>query len=113
MKVDVLHIEDCSNWQEAGHRLQKALQATGHGDAIITYRLIASPDQAAVVDFAGSPTITIDGADLFPSSGRTNDLACRIYVTPGGLAGVPTIEQLTEAIAGRHARMRSKPPRPH
>ena len=51
--------------------------------------------------FAGSPTIVVDGQDLFPSEGQTNDLACRIYFTPQGLAGLPTLAQLTEALA-RH-----------
>ena len=99
MKVDILHIDDCPNWKEAGQRLQIALAATGHRDTTINYRLLTTPDQAAVVEFAGSPTITVDGIDLFPSGGRTSDLACRIYATPSGLAGLPTVEQITEALA--------------
>ena len=99
MNIEVLHIEECPSWVEAGNRLREALNATGFGETAIGYRLISTSEDAAQVPFAGSPTITIDGQDLFPSGGRTADLACRVYVTPNGLAGLPTTEQLVGAIA--------------
>jgi hypothetical protein len=98
MEIEVLHIEECPSWVEAGKRLETALATTGHATTIITYRLIQTPEDASQVPFAGSPTITLDGRDLFPSDGRTTDLACRIYSTPAGLAALPTTEQLQEAI---------------
>lgn len=101
MKAVILHIDECANWAEAGRSLRAALDATGHGAVAITYTLLDSPDEAEQVPFAGSPTILIDGADLFPSGGRTRDLACRVYLTPDGLAGRPTREQLERALAAR------------
>ena len=101
MKAEILHIDDCPSWEEAGRRLRVALDSTGHQGTVITYTLVASPAAAAQVPFAGSPTILIDGTDLFPSAGRTNDLACRVYMTPEGLAGWPTQAQLREALASR------------
>lgn len=97
MDVEILHIDDCPNWREAGGRVEEALLKTGHGDEV-SYRLLETPEQAAATAFAGSPTITIDGADLFPSEGRTSDLACRIYFTPTGIAGLPEYEQIVEGI---------------
>ena len=79
-------------------RLEEALAVTGHSDTDVTYRLLRTPEEAAEVPFAGSPTITLDGEDLFATDGRTTDLACRIYFTPAGIAGLPTTEQLVEAI---------------
>lgn len=99
MNIEVLHIEDCPSWGETGNRLREALDATGFGETTIAYRLLRTSEDAARVPFAGSPTITIDGQDMFPSGGRTADLACRVYMTPTGLAGLPTTEQLIEAIA--------------
>jgi len=99
MNIEVLHIDDCPNWIEAGSRIRQALDATGHADTEIRYRLLQTPDDAALVPFAGSPTIILDGEDLFPGGGQTTDLACRVYFTPAGLAGLPTTEQLAEAIA--------------
>ncbi|MCJ1697949.1 thioredoxin family protein [Rathayibacter caricis] len=101
MMIEVLHIDDCPNWKDVGPRLEEALATTGHSDVPVTYRLLATSEDAADVAFAGSPTITFDGEDLFPSAWRATDLACRIYFTPDGLAGLPTTEQLVEAIASR------------
>jgi hypothetical protein len=98
MKLEVLHIADCPNWEEAGRRLQTALATAGVQDAAISYRLLSSPADAAATAFAGSPTITVDGEDLFPSDGRTSDLACRVYFSPMGFAGLPTLDQITDAL---------------
>lgn len=98
MHVEILHIDDCPNWTEAGRRTRAALDAIGRSDVEVRYRLLADPDEAAASAFAGSPTITLDGADLFPTEGGTADLACRIYFTPAGVAGLPTEEQLVEAL---------------
>lgn len=101
MKIEVLHIDECPNWIEAGSRLQDALRITGNEGAEITFRQLRTSEEAARVPFAGSPTITCDGVDLFPAEGRTTDLACRIYFMPNGLAGLPSTAQLVEAI-GAH-----------
>ncbi|HAM26189.1 MAG TPA: thioredoxin family protein [Microbacteriaceae bacterium] len=98
MKVEILHIDDCPNWQEAGSRMNAALALTQHTDVAVTFKLLSTPEDAATVPFAGSPTITVDGSDLFPAAGRITDLACRIYRTPTGFAGLPTIEQLVDAL---------------
>jgi hypothetical protein len=101
MVVEVLHIDDCPNWEEGGARLRVALAATGHPDVAISFRLLRVPADADGTAFAGSPTFTIDGIDLFPSAGTTSDLACRIYQTTSGLAGLPTTEQFIGRIAER------------
>ena len=101
MKVEILHINECPNWEEAGARLRFTLDESGRTDVQIDYRLLSTSEDAARVPFAGSPTILIDGEDLFPSAGRTSDLACRVYITPAGLAGLPTVDQMTEALGWR------------
>jgi hypothetical protein len=98
MDLEILHIVDCPNWRRAGIRLREALNATGHAELSIGYRLLRSSEDAVGTAFAGSPTITLDGVDLIPSEGATSDLACRLYVTPSGLAGLPTTDQLAEGI---------------
>ncbi len=98
MTLEVLHIEDCPNWQEAGVRASNALLALGRPEVGVEYRLVSTPDDAELTGFAGSPTLTLDGKDIFPSDGRTADLACRIYFNSHGLAGLPTEEQIAEAL---------------
>jgi hypothetical protein len=98
MNVEVLHTDACPNRGETGRRLAQALRRTGHAEVEVSYRLIGDSETATRTHFAGSPTVVVDGADLFPSDGATSDLACRIYATPEGLAGQPTQEQLVDAI---------------
>jgi len=98
MRIEILHINECPNWVEAGTRVKAALTRLERGDVEVGYRLLSDSAEAAAVPFAGSPTILVDGVDLFPTEGRTDDLACRIYRTETGFAGVPTVAQLVEAI---------------
>ncbi|MET3769142.1 hypothetical protein ABIB15_001830 [Marisediminicola sp. UYEF4] len=100
MKVEILHIDECPNWEEAGRRVRIALDEAGVSGARIDFRLLASPEDAAQVPFSGSPTILIDGVDAFPGGGRTTDLACRVYYTENGLAGLPSIDRLRLAVTG-------------
>lgn len=101
MKIEVVHIEDCPNWEEAGRRVRAALDSIGARDVVVDYRLIASSEDAATVWFAGSPTILIDGADAFPTADRTTDLACRVYYTDDGISRLPTVDQLVLALQQR------------
>jgi hypothetical protein len=99
MRIEILHIDDCPSWREAGIRLTRALAAVGLDDVEVAHRVLKSSEDAEAVSFAGSPTILLDGEDLFPSNQRTFDLACRVYATSNGLAGMPTTEQLIDALA--------------
>lgn len=101
MKIEILHIEGCPSWVGAARLLREALDETGFSDTTISFTLLRSAEDAARVPFAGSPTIIVDGEDLFPGSGRTVDLACRVYPTATGMAGSPTTAQLIEAINAR------------
>ncbi len=98
MDLEILHIEDCPNWEQAGERLREALAPTALSHVPIRFRVLRSTAEAVGTGFAGSPTIMVNGSDLFPPGGSTNDLACRVYVTPSGFAGVPTVDQLIERI---------------
>lgn len=101
MEIELLHISDCPHSDEAARRLDAALTALGHGGTAIHMWLIESAEDAIGTAFAGSPTITVDGTDIFPDGAAANDLTCRLYRTPRGLAGVPTIDQIKEALRSR------------
>jgi hypothetical protein len=98
MRVELLHIDKCPHSAGARGRVEAALAGLGHGDVEVHMRLLQSAADTLGTGFAGSPTITIDGADIFPGGAPTNGLACRIYQTPTGHAGLPTVDQLTEAL---------------
>ncbi len=98
MRYELQHTDDCPNWEVASVRLREALVATGHDEAPAVIRTIRDADEAERMGFAGSPTIYADGIALFPSGEDGGALACRVYTTPSGLAGSPTVEQLIDAI---------------
>lgn len=101
MRVELLHIDECPSSAEARERVEAALAGLGHGNVAVHMRLLQSPTDILGTGFAGSPTITVDGADIFPSGAPADELACRIYSTPGGYAGMPTVHQLMEALKNR------------
>jgi hypothetical protein len=98
MRLELLHIDECPNSAKAQERLEAALAALGRSDIPVHMRLLSSASDIADTGFAGSPTITVNGADIFPNSAPASDLACRVYATPSGLAGLPTLNQLAEAL---------------
>lgn len=98
MRIELLYIEDCPNTAKALDHVEAALAALGHDEVSVHIRHIRSSADTAATGFAGSPTITVDGADIFPDGAPSSDLACRIYLTPSGYAGVPTVDQIIEAL---------------
>ncbi len=101
MRIELLHIDDCPNTARALEQVEAALAALGRDDVPVHVRLIETAADTAGTGFAGSPTITADGADIFPDGAPSSDLACRIYPTPGGHAGAPTSDQVIEALKNR------------
>lgn len=97
MKVQLLYFDDCPSWQVADRRLREALDAVG-ADVEVERVLVETPEEAVARDFHGSPSVLIDGADPFARDGAGVGLACRLYATPAGLQGSPTVEQLVEAL---------------
>jgi hypothetical protein len=97
MRITLRYFEDCPNWQVLDERL-RALTA-GRADVEIAHELISTTQDAERLGFVGSPTLLIDGVDPFAEPGRPAGLTCRIYQTPEGPAGSPTIEQLTPLLA--------------
>jgi hypothetical protein len=102
--VSIRHIADCPSLEMAHALLREALIVTGHADAVIWHELIATEEQAVAVSFRGSPTFLLDGHDLFDEGGPTvYGLTCRLYATPRGRRGCPTLTELVEALSPRSA----------
>lgn len=99
MDIELLVVPDCPNTRTAADRLHQELDGLGLHDVTFRTRTITSQAEAEAAHFTGSPTILIDGRDPFAEPGRAPGLTCRVYRTPDGLAGVPTAEQLRQALA--------------
>jgi hypothetical protein len=98
VNVSLLYFDGCPNWDVADERLREALALVGHGGAAVEYRRVSTPEEAEEAQFRGSPTILINARDPFLDHESPVGLSCRVYRTPDGLAGSPTVEQLAEAL---------------
>ncbi len=96
MEITLQYFDGCPNWIIAADRLAATAQADP--DMTVTHRLVETPEDAEAIGFRGSPSILVNGTDMFPDPSAPVGLACRIYVTPDGFAGAPTLEQLQAAI---------------
>jgi hypothetical protein len=103
MRVTVWYFAGCPNWRVAGRRLRQALDIVGCAHVPISFVPVESDARAAELGFAGSPTFTVDGADLFDTAAPVGALACRVYSTPAGLAGVPEVSDLVAALTEKTA----------
>ena len=98
VKVSLLYFDGCPNWSVADERLRQALASTGRDGAVLEYRRVSTPEEAEEAQFRGSPTVLINGRDPFLGHESPVGLSCRVYRTPDGLAGSPTVEQLVEVL---------------
>ena len=97
MDVTLLYFDGCPNWKVADERLAKV--AAERPDITVTRRQVRTIEEAERLGFHGSPSILLNGADAFAGAEAGIGLACRVYATPDGPAGAPTLQQLRAAIA--------------
>jgi len=98
MDVTLYYFQDCPNWKVADQRLE--MLAAERPDLTVTHHLVETPAEADRVGFLGSPSIQVDGVDVFTEAGVRVGLTCRRYRTPHGYAGAPTLAQLRVVLAG-------------
>ncbi len=94
--VTLLYFDGCPSWQIADHRLEALADELGFR---VTRQKVDTPETAEEWSFRGSPTILVDGEDVFATGDEPVGLSCRIYQTPDGPAGAPTEQQLRSALA--------------
>lgn len=99
MQIELLYFEGCPNWTVSDERLTQALKAVNRDDITVKRRRIATSQEAEAARFTGSPTLRVDGRDPFATGDEQVGLACRVYSTPDGISGSPTVNQLIEALS--------------
>ena len=98
MKVEVLYFDGCPTYETATKTLRAVLAEEG-SEAEVQLVAVNTDEEAGRLRFPGSPTIRVDGEDLFPVAEREDwRQGCRVYATPQGLRGCPTAEMLREAL---------------
>ena len=99
MKVEILYFDGCPSYRAAEEAVREALMARGiDGQAVLV--AVDDDEEARRLRFPGSPTIRVEGRDLFPVGEREDwRLGCRVYNTPEGLRGSPTAGMIEDALA--------------
>jgi hypothetical protein len=95
-EVELLYFDGCPHWRTADERLRMLQPALGF---TLTRVEVATPADAERLGFRGSPTIKVNGVDPFASGDTPVGFACRMFATPAGPAGSPTVEQLEEVLS--------------
>lgn len=98
MELTLQYFNGCPNWEVLDRRLAEMLD--GRSDVRVRRQLVETTEDAVRLGFHGSPTVLVDGVDPFAEEGAPVGLACRVFRTPAGLAGSPTVAQLRVAISG-------------
>lgn len=105
MKIELLYWEECPSHAETLARLREVLEESGV-DVHIERIHVETDDQAVSMRFPGSPTIRVDGADLFPVHDEVVGLTCRVYPTPDGrVTPLPTKDMIRSAFAANRIRI--------
>ncbi len=100
MNIELLYFDGCPSWRAALENLRAALSELDMQAEVHLWR-IGSDEEAVAARFVGSPTIRVDGEDLFPPTHSDYAMGCRIYATPEGLRGWPTAEMLRVALVSK------------
>ena len=97
MKIQFLYFEDCPNSKPAYQNLSLALQELKWKPEV--EKVVIQDDlQAEHYTFQGSPSIKLNGVDLWEETRAEYHMGCRVYQTPTGLAGSPTVEMLVNRL---------------
>lgn len=99
MELTLLYFEECPNWKRADETLTAV--ARDLPGVTIKHQLVDTAEEATRLGFRGSPSILMDGVDIFADADAPVGLSCRRYQTPAGPAGSPTVDQLRAALGHR------------
>jgi hypothetical protein len=106
MRVELLWWEGCPSYPETLADLERSLAEAGVDTQVQTIE-IESDEDARRERFPGSPTIRIDGEDIFPSADEYHALCCRVYrLRDGRPSPTPDPDDLREEIRKRNADRR-------
>ena len=97
VKIQLLYFEDCQSWRNGLENLKTALQKE-QLDHFVELIMIKDDSDAARLKFLGSPSFRINNQDLWPEERGTYSLSCRVYITPEGMKGWPSMEMLRERL---------------
>jgi len=103
----VLVVPGCPHRAVTIAHLREALARGGHADVAVIERMVSDLAEAAAFRMRGSPTVLVDGRDLFDGDAEPS-LSCRLYPGEHGLRGSPSVEALVAALREVAATARAR-----
>lgn len=97
MQIELLYFDGCPSWECGLKNLEAALQEEGLSASIEMVKVMEA-DDAARLKFLGSPSFRVDGVELWPEERGIYALSCRVYSSPEGIKGCPTVKMLREKL---------------
>ncbi len=97
MQIDLLYFDGCPSWESALENLKAALEAE-NVEAQVRLVKVENDEQAAQLKFLGSPSFRVNGEDWWGEERKRYNLSCRVYLTPQGMRGAPTVEMFREQV---------------
>jgi hypothetical protein len=97
VRIELLYFDGCPSWETGLKNFEAALQEDGLSASVELVK-VTSDDDAARLKFLGSPHFRVDGHDLWHEERDNYSLSCRVYVTPEGVKGFPTVSMLREQL---------------
>jgi hypothetical protein len=101
ISIDFLYWPECPSHPEAWTLLERVLAETGV-QAQVNKQIIETEEEAKAAQFAGSPTIRVNGRDVDPdfSTDAPARLTCRLYFREDGRpSAIPTETMIRNALA--------------
>lgn len=96
--LELFYFDACPSWKESLRNLRGILKEMNIADEVKLVK-VETHEDAISHQFPGSPTIKINGHDLFPTRQENYALGCRVYKTPNGFKGSPTKEMIREKLS--------------
>ena len=97
MQIELLYFDGCPSWQTGLKNLKSALQLEGI-EAEVNLVNVQDEADAIRLEFLGSPSFRVNNVELWTEMRETFALSCRVYPTPDGIKGWPTMEMLREKL---------------
>ena len=97
MKIELLYFDGCPSWQDGLRNLQAALFAEQIQETVSLVRVFDDND-AEKRKFLGSPSFRVNDIELWDDVRDSYSLSCRVYATPQGMSGSPSVEMLREKL---------------
>lgn len=106
-RVELLAFDGCPNTAVALERVRLAIDETKVA-ARVEVVSVESEEDAKRLQFLGSPTVRVDGADIDPTAGSRHDygLRCRVYPVGTKLEGAPPLDWFVSALRAAERKVR-------